>query len=171
MTPTELVSKFGKHFPLRVRVEKGFYSKRAEIVTGEVYNIHFLKNARVISISDGYGEKFVLPLNAAMRIGYDQKNQPDIYNNALEIITTTEPPKLISPRDNFKAKEEENSFKKDEVMIVKGVHISRVLRNKSLVVVSLKTLREKRIPADCMVPFSTDPFYTQVHVHTCVDRI
>ena len=57
LTPSELVGKFGKYFPFRATIVKGFYNNRAEIVAGEIYSIHFLKNARVIGITDSSGEK------------------------------------------------------------------------------------------------------------------
>ena len=57
MTPIVLAGKYGKYFPFKVSVMKGFYNNRAEIVAGEIYNVHFLKNARVIAISDSSGQK------------------------------------------------------------------------------------------------------------------
>ena len=107
--------------------------------------------------------RYVLPLNAAMRIGFEQRNQPDTYYNIIDIINSTEPPKLISPRDDYRGNEG-NSLTHDEVLLVKGVHVSRVRRLKSLNVVNMKTGEEKRIPSDCQVHFSTEPIYTQVHV-------
>ena len=163
ISPVVLAGKYGKYFPFRVCVVKGFYNKRAEIVAGEIYNVHFLKNARVIAITDTMGDKYILPLNAAMRIGFEQKNQPPCYYNVLDIINSTDPPKLISPQSDFKASEG-NSFQCNEVLLVKGVHVSRVRRLKSLRVVNIKTSEEKTIPCDCPVHFSTDPMFTQVSV-------
>lgn len=60
MTPSNLVTNYGRFFPFKAMVMKGFYNNRAEIVAGEVYNIHFLKNAKVISIIDSSGEMLVL---------------------------------------------------------------------------------------------------------------
>ena len=59
MTPVVLAGKYGKYFPFKVTVMKGFYNNRAEIVAGEIYNVHFLKNARVIAIADSAGQKYV----------------------------------------------------------------------------------------------------------------
>lgn len=161
MAPVVLAGKYGKYFPFRVTVTKGFYNNRAEIVAGEVYTVHFLKNARVIAILDSMNQRYVLPLNAAMRIGFEQGSQPPVYSCAMDIINSPELPKLISPCGDYKGTEG-NSFQQNEVLIVKGVHVSRVRRVKSLVVVSVKTSEEKRIPSDCSVRFSTDPMYTQV---------
>lgn len=174
LTPPELVGRFGKYFPFRVRVEKGFYSNRAEIVAGEIYNIHFLKKARVISITDTMGERFVLPLNAAMRMGFEQDGQPEVYKCVADIINAERPPKLICPLESYTSGDK-RLFKKDEVMVVKGIYTTRVRRAKSLKVLSIQNLEEKRLPSDCQVSFSTDPMYTQVQsialymysVHEC----
>ena len=58
MTPSALVGRYGKFFPFKAMIMKGFYNNRAEIVAGEIYNIHFLKNARVISIVDSSGQRY-----------------------------------------------------------------------------------------------------------------
>ena len=57
LTPMALVRRYGKYFPFRATIVKGFYNNRAEIVAGEIYSIHFLKNARVIAIADSAGER------------------------------------------------------------------------------------------------------------------
>lgn len=161
MPPVVLAGKYGKYFPFRVTVMKGFYNNRAEIVAGEVYSVHFLKNARVIAIIDSMNQRYVLPLNAAMRIGFEQENQPPVFSCAMDIINSPVLPKLISPCDNYKGSEG-NSFQQYEVMIVKRVHVSRVRKVKTLIVMSVKSSEEKKIPSDCSVRFSTDPMYTQV---------
>ena len=99
-----------------------------------------------------------------MRIGFEQLNQPSIYYNIIDIINSTEPPKLISPRDNYHGSDE-NSLKQDEVLLVKGVHLSRVRRIKSLIVMSIKTSKEKKLPSDCPVTFSTESTCNQVRTY------
>jgi hypothetical protein len=170
MTPSFLVSRYGKYFPFKASVMKGFYNNRAEIVAGEIYNIHFLKNAKVIAIFDSSGEKYILPLNAAMRIGFEQPNQPPIYYNILDIINSSNPPKLISPCDHYHGSEG-NSLQADEVLQVKGVHVARVRRTKSLICVNVKTSQEKKIPSDCPVAFSTEPTYNQLTLSDLVNKM
>ena len=96
-----------------------------------------------------------------MRIGFEQPDQPPLYYNILDIIGASHPPKLISPRDDYRGSEG-NSLRQDEVLLVKGVHVAKVRRSKFLIVVSVKTSQEKRIPSDCPVAFSTEPTYNQV---------
>ena len=96
-----------------------------------------------------------------MRIGFEQPDHPPLYYNIMDIINGTNPPKLISPRDNYHGSEG-NSLKADEVLQVKGVHVARVRRTKSLILVNVKTSQEKKIPSDCPVAFSTEPTSNQV---------
>ena len=162
MTPLQLVARFGRYFPFRACVEKGFYSNRAEIVAGEIYNIHFLKKARVATIIDSAGEKFILPLNAAMKLGFEQEGQPLVYNSVADIANASKLPRLVCAMGSYASNDKKVLLRKDEVLVVKEVHTSRVLRSKSLVVLSLDCKEEKRLSADCRVEFSTDPIYTQV---------
>ena len=96
-----------------------------------------------------------------MRIGFEQPNQPPTYYNIVDLINTTEPPKLVSPCGDYRGSDG-NSLKQDEVLRVKGVHVAKVRRSKSLVLVNVKTGQEKKIPSDCPVAFSTEPTYNQV---------
>ena len=96
-----------------------------------------------------------------MRIGFEQPNHPPLYYSIVDIINSTDPPKLISPRDDYRGSEG-TSLKQDEVLLVKGVHVARVRRSKSLIVISVKTGQEKKIVSDCPVSFSTEPTYNQV---------
>ena len=113
------------------------------------------------SLSLPAGTRYVLPLNAAMRIGFEQPNQPPTYYNIVDIINASDPPKLISPCSNYHGSEG-NSLKMNEVLQVKGVHVARVRRAKSLLVVNIKTEEEKKIPSDCPISFSTEPTSNQV---------
>lgn len=108
-----------------------------------------------------YTYRYVLPLNAAMRMGFEQPGQPPVYYNIVDIINSTHPPKLICPREDYKGSEG-NSLKQDEVLIVKGVHVTKLKRAKALVVVNIATMQEKKIPSDCIITFSTEPTYNQV---------
>ena len=39
MTPSALVGRYGKFFPFKAMIMKGFYNNHAEIVAGEIYNL------------------------------------------------------------------------------------------------------------------------------------
>ena len=140
-----------------VNIRKTLKYKSSLLLQNILHNVNWWRLALHYSLSPRY----ILPLNAAMRIGFEQPNQPPMYYNILDIINSSNPPKLISPCDPYHGSEG-NSLQADEVLQVKGVHVARVRRTKSLICVNVKTSQEKKIPSDCPVAFSTEPTYNQV---------
>ena len=117
------------------------------ISSGDIYNFHFIRNEKTMSIQDSCGNRFSVPFNSAISFGliYNPFNKPITaiqqysFASVGEIISCKCPPHIIRATTEFKSRDPNTSVCKDEILIVKKISQNRKKRKEFIRVHSLLT--------------------------------
>ena len=178
---SEMVKKYSKSFPLRIRVLQGYCSENSQvnISTDDVYNIHFMKHTKIVRIKDEDGDSYSIPLGSAMKFGlvYNPNNQIDEaltgfqFEKVADVTTMSVLPKVICATKAYQSSDEKTSVEENEMLAVRHVHKSMFKGKKGLKVFSLLTQAEKTLPDECAGRFSTKPSLVQMHLPEIIEYI
>lgn len=168
------IVKHSNDLPLRVRVEEGYCGRveRDVISSGDVYNFHFVKNEKVITIQDQGGNPYFIPLNSSVQFGLLYNPNSNL-NEALkgftfqsvpEIIAQKSPPQVLCVVDGHQGSHPKSSVEENEKLIVKKVGKTTMKRKPFVKVFSLKTKEEKTLYDDCSSHFTTDPYSVRLYL-------
>ena len=167
-TLSDVVERYSKYFPFRVRVEKGFFTDRVEIASGEMYNIHFLKRTKVVAIRDSANDEYIIPFNSAVQFGliYGKPKQQTTFETVGDIISAETLPNIITATRRYRAHDDKASVEENEVLIVNEVHKPKIrgMGRTTLKVFSLTKKEDKSLQKECNGGFSTEPYYTRLHL-------
>ncbi len=169
LTLVQLVSKYSKLFPVQVRVVKGFYTDRAAIPADDIYNIHFLKRAKVVTVRDCYDDTYMIPYNSVVTFGvlYDEKEDIQVFEMGADLIDAPALPKIVIAQRSFDGKYSKTSVDKGEVLVLRGIHKPKfpLGHGKGTIdAFSITKAEEKTILANCAGSFSTNPYFTRLHL-------
>jgi len=181
LTLSELVAKYSQSFPLRVRVMKGFFGQQGEenaIASGEEYSIHFVKHTKVVKIKDYYGHNtFIVPFNSAARFGILYRGAvasrgPERFETVGEVMAAVPLPKVICAKCSYHGSDSRSSVRKDEVLVVHGIHRGKLGFGRSMLkVMSVAKREEKLLQRDCIGQFTTDPYSTQMYLPELLSNV
>ena len=120
---------------------------RSVISAGDIYNLHFIKKEKVISIQDAGGNHFPVPLNTAIQFGlvYDpvgdtkQAVKGYSFKTVRELVDYPTPPKIVRATRKFDSGDSKSSVESEEILIIKNVGRGTVKRKQWIKVHSLLT--------------------------------
>ena len=173
---SEFGTKYAKALPLRITVCGGFYgqSDRTTLSGGEMFNIHFIKHTKVVTMKDQRGMPFTVPMHSAIQFGliYDPFNDNSSampfndnssamlkgfqFKKVSDILRMPVLPKVICATKSSYSPKPENSVQANEVFVVRG-SIHHEGRKTCLKVYSMATRREKYLYELCAGNFITLP--------------
>ena len=166
---SDYATRNSAHFPKRVQVCKGFCSASDEVTIsrGEVFDLHFVKHSKVLSIHDSTGIEYVLPLSSAVRLSilYDPFNSDRLaiagfqYRTAGDIMALKKLPVVIAAQQSYDTGSQETSVESGEVLVVTGVKSS--LRGRMLKVSSIRH-GSKLLSEKCAGNFTTKSPHTSM---------
>ena len=181
MSLEKALKKYNHHFPLRLKVMEGYCSEDSEhnLSTNDIYDIHFVKQTRVITLKDGNGFMHHIPLASSMMFGlvYNPNNN---LNEALaghqfekcsDIMAAEIMPQVVCATIQVESTEENHSLAKNEVIVVKNIQKPKLRGRRCLKVFSLLTHTEKVLPEECIGMFTTKPSLIQLHLPQIVQSI
>ena len=175
---SSFVTKYSRSFPLRVRVDKGFCGaeERFVISSGDVYNIHFLKRTKVVSICDSSRNEYTIPLNSAIEFGmlYDSTGGSNevksgmVFKTAGDILALCQNsdrplPKIVCATKYHLSGDPKSSVKENELLLLRRMGKTTVKRKPVLKVYSLTMKEEKTLHEDCAGHFTTDPYRVRLY--------
>lgn len=180
---TEFVGKYSHSLPLRVTVEEGFYTDVEEgaVSTGDVFNIHFLKQTKVVYIMcrNDPRQLFVVPINSAVKFGI-LYNPHDSLSHALagfkfatvsEIIATKSLPRVVQATKAYNSRNPNSSVEENEVLVIQGVSRPKVVGLPHLKVYSITRSEHKKLQSQCAGHFTTKPFDVRLPLHEILQNI
>lgn len=177
----EALKKYNHHFPLRIKVLEGYCSEDSEhnLSTNDIYDIHFVKQTRVITLKDSNGFMHQIPLASAMMFGlvYNPNNNLDEalaghhFEKCSDIMAVEIMPQVVCATSQFESIEESHSIAKNEILVVKSIQKPKLRGKRSLKVFSLLTHTEKILPEECIGRFTTKPSLIQLHLPQMVQSI
>ena len=166
----DFVTQHGSSLPLRVRVDKGFCGaeERCVISAGDVYNLHFIKRTRVVSMRDSGNAEYTIPLNSAIEFGplydpnHDFKEAIDgyMFDTVAEILALKGSlPKLLRVTRSHQGSDQKSSVREGELLIVRKASRTGALKRKPVLkVFSVTAQEEKGLFEDCIGQFTTHPY-------------
>ena len=176
-TLAKFVERYSRSLPLRVRVDKGYCGaeERFVISAGDVYNIHFLKRTKVVSICDSNGSDYTIPMNSAIEFGvlYDpnqntaEAQKGKTFKKAGDIISICQSggplPRLVCATKTHPGSDPKSSVEENELLLVKKLGKTTMMRKPVLKVYSLTMKEEKSLHEDCAGYFTTDPYRIRLY--------
>ena len=170
----EALKKYEHHFPLRLKIMQGYCSEDSEhnLSTDDVYDIHFAKQTRVITLRDNDGFTHRIPLASAMKFGlvYNPNNNYDEalagyeFEKCSDIMAMESMPRIVCATTSIESAEQKHSIAQNEVIVVKSVQKPKLRGKKCLKVFSLLTNTEKVLPEECTGNFTTKPSLIRLHM-------
>ena len=169
--------------PVQVVITKGYYGpdERTSISEGDMFNIHFFKQAKVVKVQDSNKYEYAVPLNSALEFGlvyvlpsgFKQIDSKYHFKTIGDIIQLKELPKAVLATRSHRGSNPESSVEQNDLLLVneiktkkKGIKSSKVLRCTVAGTGVKKTLSE-----DCTGYFSVKPVDTKFFLPEVVEHI
>ena len=120
---------------------------RTIISTGDVYNFHFIKKEKMMSIQDAGGTRISLPINSAVQFGIVYNPAGDMkqaikgysFKTIGELADYPHPPRIIKSTKKFSSGDQKSSVESNEILVVKSVGRTGVSRKQCVKVYSMLT--------------------------------
>ena len=168
----QVVQKYSKSLPACVKVLQGYYGQNVELITDELYNVHFAKHQKVVTIKDTQGSMYSVPLASTLQFGlvFSQQESMDgtTFHKASDIMALKVLPKVVCAMKAFPGADETSSVQENEILKVQSIEIHGV---EALKVFSFTTNSVKVLQANCEGDFSTKPSLIRLHlpeILTCI---
>ena len=170
----QFVQKYSKSIPACVKVTYGYYgqSEDSELITDELYNVHFAKHQKVAIIKDTQGTVYSVPLASTLQFGlvFNEQESMDgtTFHKVSDIMALKVLPKVVCAMKAFKGADESSSVRKNEILKIQSIE----MRGKeALKVFSITANSVKVLQANCKGDFSTKPSFIRLHLQdilTCI---
>ena len=170
----QFVQQHSKSLPTCVKVVRGYYGQSAdlELITDDLYDIHFVKRQKVVTIEDTQGTVYSVPLASTLQFGlvFTQQENMDgtTFHKASDIMALKVLPKVVCATKAFLGEDEESSVHENEILKIQSVEIHGT---EVLEVFSFTTNSVKILQANCKGDFSTKPSLIRLHlpdILTCI---
>ena len=117
------------------------------ISTGDVYNLHFIKNEKVMSIEDAGGVHFSTPINSDVQFGMLYNPVGDTaqavkgysFKTVGDLARYEIPPRIIRATQAVDVSDSKSSIETDEILIIKKVGRTAIKRKHYVKVLSLRS--------------------------------
>ena len=170
----QFVRKHSKSLPARVKVIRGYYgqSEDLELITDDLYNVHFVKHQKVVTIKDTQGTMYSVPLASILQFGlvFNEQESMDgtTFHKASDIMALKVLPKVVCAMKAFRGADESSSVQKNEILKIQSIE----MRGKAVLkVFSFTRNSVKVLQANCKGRFSTKPSLIRLHlpdILTCI---
>ena len=177
-----LVTSYANLLPTRVKVEQGYFDfeRNFGVTTGEIYNLHFIKKVKSVSVLDTLSQRHTLPLNASVE--YCLLHNPDAdeerartghtYRTVGDIMALKALPTVVRAKTAYRAGDPSSSVDELELLIVLQVTKKhKFLRNRVLSVYSVTCATKKMLSEECEGNFTTDPYGTKLFLPEILQHI
>ena len=173
----QFVQQHSKSLPVRVKVVRGYYGQSAdsELITDDLYDVHFVKHQKVVTIRDIKDTKrtvYSVPLASTLQFGlvFNLRQNMDgtTFHKASDIMALKVLPKVVCATKAFQGADEKSSVRENEILRIQSVEIHGT---EVLEVFSFTTNNVKILQANCEGDFSTKPSLIRLHlpdILTCI---
>lgn len=182
--PLRVFSEHHKEdLPLQVVVTKGYYGpdERTSISDGDMFNVHFFKQTKIVKIQDANHYEYAVPLNSSLEFGlayqlpsgFKQINLKYHFKTVGEIIHLRNLPKVLRATESHKGSGPDSSVEKNDLLLVKEVKVKKrgIKSSKVLKCTVAGTGMKKVLSEDCAGYFSVKPTDTRLFLPEIVEHI
>ncbi len=173
------VKVYNNHLPLMVRVCRGYCGLNEEmsISEGDHFNVHFVKQTKMVRMHYENGSKYNVPLNSSIPFGIIYNPSGNLshavkgfkFEKIADMLQKSPLPKVIRARKAYRGSSPDSSVIANELMVV--LKAKSKLRGKQLKVFSLTLGREKVLSDNCVGHFSTRPRDVCLYLPEIVNHI
>jgi hypothetical protein len=168
MSLAKFTERYKKLLPLQVVVTKGYYGadERTSISEGDMFNIHFFKQTKVVKMVDTNNYTYTVPLNSSLEFGMvyqlpDGFKQSDCkyhFKTVSDILQLKTLPKVVRAMKSFKGSNPESSVEQHDLLMIQEVKVKRGIKSsKILKCVEANSGAKKSLSEDCAGCFSVRP--------------
>ena len=174
----QFIEKHKNDFPLQMKV---FPKSRGEVcpmMQGDIYNVHFIKSAKVAQIETSKSVQYIVPLNSAIQFGViynpvqriQDAIQGYLFNTVGDIISTPTLPPFVCAQKSFDSSSVDGSIQAGDVLAVRDIQ-KQFLRGKSLSCTVIGTTHNKKLLENCEGLFSTAPVDVKVYLPDLINYV
>ena len=181
MTLREAITRFSDSFPFRIRVLQGLYSDSSElnISTDDIYDIHTVKETKIVSVKTEDGIVHRIPLSSAQRFGLIHNPSNNFekslggYNYATiaDITSSSVLPKVVCATQEATSADGKVLIEENELLIVGQVYKPLFIGKKGLKVFSITKKTHKTLFDDTAGHFSTKPSLVRLHLPEIIEYV
>ena len=181
MALRDAIHRYTGCFPLRIRVLQGYCSDITDvnISTDDVYDIHFIKETKVVSVKTENGMTYRVPLGSAQKVGlihnptndYEKGLNGHIFKTVSEISSSPVLPKVVCATQEARSTDGRYLVEENEILVVRQVHRTLFKGKKGLKVYSMLSKTEKTLPDDCNGYFSTKPSLVRMQLSEIIEYV
>ena len=182
--PLRLFSeKHREDLPVKVLVTKGYYGpdERTSISDGDMFNIHFFKQAKIVKVQDTNKYEYTVPLNSSLEFGlmyslpsgFKQVDLKYHFKTIGEVLQLKELPKALRATRAYKGNGPDSSVELNDLLLVKEVKVKKrgLKSSKILRCVVAGTGMKKMLNEDCAGYFSVKSTDTKLFLPEIVEHI
>lgn len=181
LTVSNMLKLYSKMFPLRFRCLQGYCSETSDvnISTGDIHDLHSVKQTNAVTIKDKDGTTYHIPLKAQMMFGLIFKQSSDsdeglggyTFTTISEVTSLSTLPKVICSTTAVKSNDDRFCVEENEIFVVCQVQRSMFKGKKGLKVFSLLSKSARVLPEDCSGEFSTNPSLVRMKLTDILDYV
>lgn len=182
MPLASLATSYKKDLPFQVVVTKGFYGadERTSISDGDMFNIHFFKQTKVVKISDSNKYSYTIPLNSSLEFGmiyslppgFKQSNPKYHFKTVGEVLQLKTLPKVMRATASYKGSGPESSVEQNDLLVLKEVKQKRGLKtSRVLKCIHTGSGAKKTLSEDCAGCFTVRPQDLRLFLPEIVEHI
>lgn len=174
MSLRELTENHQSEFPLKVKVSAGIFgnTEQETFSDGDLLNIHFVKQSRVVVVEKYGGRCVKVPLNSAAQFGVLYNPENNIkgaqigyeFRTVNQLIAQKPMPRVVCALQQFKGATPESSLEENEVLVINSTKSGRPFGGKHIVCTQIcgSRMTKKKLPENCIGCFSTKPSYVKL---------
>lgn len=169
--------------PVQVVVTKGYYGpdERTSISDGDMFNIHFFKQAKIVKVQDSNKYEYTVPLNSSLEFGliyslpsgFKQVDLKYHFKTINDVLQLKELPKALRVTKAHRGSGPESSVEKNDLLLVKEIKMKKrgLKSTKVLRCVVAGTGIKKMLNEDCAGYFSVKPIDIKLFLPEIVEHI
>lgn len=177
VTIEDFIDLYGNKLPQRVEVVTGMYHGNEEdddvsMMTGDVYDMHFVRERKTVKLCASSGEMYQLPLNSLFKIAlvHGSSTIPVTCSTVAEILQLNPMPKVMCANTSYITSSPLSSIAAGELLTF-SAPLAATGKATSLRVYSITCKQEKLLDLQCTGDFSTDVTRRSVNLTDALSHI
>lgn len=177
VTIEEFIDLYGNKLPQQVEVVTGMYHGNEEdgdvsLMTGDVYDMHFVRERKTVKLCASSGEQYLLPLNSLFKIAliHGSSTVPVTCSTVAEILQLSPTPKVMCTNASYITSSPFSSIVAGEVLTF-SAQSAATGKATSLRAYSITCQQEKFLDIQCRGDFSTDVAGTSLNLTDALSHI
>ena len=153
---SSFLEKRKQDLPLRVKLTTGYQGviEHHALSVGDVYDLYFLKQTKVIVAESDTPLRYYIPLNSAVQVLIPYQGNLKAYGFTVsDLMSCSKPPLLMKALNSYQCGSPKHSVEEDEVFVVECTKTKTLSRH--IKVFSVTHQVPKKLKKNCTASFTT----------------